>query len=167
MKGNYKIRQNILAHFPQEQNFQQKHPFLPIKSYYLLQHQQQLAIQQQPPLPLHNNVKGGSLFWSSQSPAEATIARYTTPDGNSNSDDIRTVSAMDGVCFVENKARWILNKWNFPVRHGEKGIFYPFSKHNPSYLSKFPLNFNGCFICDSIIHREKYVFHELGDRCYG
>ena len=36
------------------------------------------------------------------------IARYTTLGGNNNSDDIQTVFAPDGVCFVENILRLIL-----------------------------------------------------------
>ena len=70
------------------------------------------------------------------SPEEATIYCYKNPGGNNNSDDIRTVVAPDGKCFVENNWRRILNKWNVPVRREEKGLLYPFSKHNPSYLSK-------------------------------
>ena len=62
------------------------------------------------------------------------------------------------MCFVENNGRRILNKWNFPVRRGEKGIFFPFSKHHPYYLSKFPLGFNGCFICGSTTPHDKNIF---------
>ena len=109
-KGNYKLWQSLLAHFSLELNFQQKQTLLPIQSHSLLQHQQQLAIYQQPPLPLQNDVNGGSLFWSPQSPVEATIARYMTPGGNNNSNDTRTVFATYGVCFVENNGRRILNK---------------------------------------------------------
>ena len=53
------------------------------------------------------------------------------------------------MCFIENNGRRILNKCILPVRHGEKGLFYPFSKHDPYYLSKFTLNLNGCFIYSS------------------
>ena len=69
-----------------------------------------------------------------------------------------------GVCFVENNARRILNKWDFPVRHGEKRFLCPFSKHDPYYLSKFPLNFNGYFICGGTTHCDKKdVSHEISD----
>ena len=120
MKVNCKGRQSLLAHFPQEHNFQQQHPLLPIQSQSLSQHQYQLAIHQQQPLPLHNYVKGGNLFWSSQSLAEAASACYTTPGENNNSDDIRTVFTPNGGCFVENNGRRVLNKWNFPFRREEK-----------------------------------------------
>ena len=155
MKGNCKGRQSLLAHFPQEHNFQQQQKLLPIKSNYLSQHQQQLAIHQQPPLPLYNDANIGSLFWSSQSQAEVRITCYTNPGENNNSDDIRMVFAPDGVYFVENNGRQILNKWNVSVRRGEKCLLYPFSKYDPQYLSNFPLNFNGCFICGSTTHRDK------------
>ena len=46
MKVKNKRRQILLAHFPQEQNFQQQQPLLPVQSHSLAQHQQQLAIQQ-------------------------------------------------------------------------------------------------------------------------
>ena len=73
-----------------------------------------------------------------------------------------------GVCFVENNARQILNKWDFPVRHGEKRFLCPFSKHDPYYLSKFPLNFNGYFICGGTTHCDKKdVSHEISDMWYG
>ena len=78
-----------------------------------------------------------------------------TPGGNNNPNEIRTDFTPDGVCFVENNGRRIVNKWNVPARRGEKDLLYPFSKHDPSYLSKFPLNFNGCFICGRIPHSDK------------
>ena len=77
------------------------------------------------------------------------------PGRNNNSNDIRTVFTPDGMCFVENNGRQVLNKWNVPVRCGEKGILCPFSKHDPSYLIKFPLDFNGCFICSITTHHDK------------
>ena len=128
MKVKNEGRQSLLVHFSQEQNFQQQQPFLPVQPHSLAQHQQQLDIKQQPQLALHNDVNRGSLFWSSYSPAEAKIACYTTPGGNNNFDDIRTVFAPDGVCFVENNGMRILNKLNVPVRRGEKVLLYHFSK---------------------------------------
>ena len=61
-KGKCKGRKSLLAHFPQEKKFQQQETLIPIQPHSLHQHQQQLAIQQQPPLPLHNYVNVGSLF---------------------------------------------------------------------------------------------------------
>ena len=43
-KGNNKGRQILLAHCPQEHNFQQQHPLLQVKSHSLAQHQHKLAI---------------------------------------------------------------------------------------------------------------------------
>ena len=83
------------------------------------------------------------------------ISRYTTPGGNNNSNDTRTIFAPDGVCFFENNGGRILNKWNVLVRPGEKDLLYPFYKQDPYYLIRFSLNLNGCFICGSTTHREK------------
>ena len=52
VKVNFKVRQILLAHFPQEQNYQQKNTLLRIQSHSLSQHQQNIDIQQQPPLPI-------------------------------------------------------------------------------------------------------------------
>ena len=124
-------------------------------SFSLAKQQHQINIKRQQQLDTHNYFNGGQLFWLPQSPVEATITHYTNPGGNNNSDETRTVFAPDAVCFVKNNGRRIMNKWNVPVRRVQKGIFYPFSKHDPSYLSKFPLNFNGCFICGSTNHHDK------------
>ena len=155
MKGNLKGQKSLLAYFQQEQKFQQQLALLLIQSHSLSQHQQKIAIQQQPQLALYRDVNGGSLFWSSQSPAEETIAHYKNPGENNNSDDIRTVFAPYGVCFVENNGRRILKKWYVLVRRGEKVLLYPFSKQDPSYLSKFTLNSNGYLIFISTTNRDK------------
>ena len=91
----------------------------------------------------------------SQSPLEATIARYKTSGGNNNSNEIIDVFAPYGGCFFENNGRRVLNKCNVPLRRGENGLLYPLSKDNPYYLSKFPLNLNGCFIYSSTTHFHK------------
>ena len=126
MKGYNKVWHSLLAHLTQDQYFQHQQLLLPVKLHPLAQQQQQFTIYQQQQLATHNNLNGGQLFWPSQSPAEATIARYTNPGRNNNSDKIRTVFTSDGVCFVENNGRQILNKWNFLVRRGEKAPFLPF-----------------------------------------
>ena len=95
------------------------------------------------------------------------IACYTTPGGNNNSYYIITVFALDGVSFVKkNNGRQILNKCHVPVRRGEKGLLYPFSKHEQSYVSKFPLNFNFFSVCGSTTHCNKNMCpmkEETGD----
>ena len=54
-KGKNKGRQSLLVNLPQEHNFQQQHPFLPVQSHSLAQQQHQLAIQKQPHLSIYNN----------------------------------------------------------------------------------------------------------------
>ena len=53
-----------------------------------------------------------------------------------------------------------MNKWNVPVRHGEKCLLYPFYKQDPSYLSKFPLNLIGFLSAAAPPTVKKYVTHE-------
>ena len=45
MKGKNKGQQSLLAHFPQEHDFQQQQPLILVQPHSIAQHQQQLAIQ--------------------------------------------------------------------------------------------------------------------------
>ena len=57
MKVKNKGRQSLLEKFPNEQDFQQQQPSLPVTLDNLSQKKNNLAIQQQPQLALHNDCR--------------------------------------------------------------------------------------------------------------
>ena len=74
----------------------------------------------------------GSLHYSNQSQAEATLSKYGNRDG--------TNATSHG---------------HLHTRRGPHGLECPFDPGNPSYLSKFNVNFRGCFKCGSTEHWDR------------
>ena len=97
-----------------------------------LQEQVQYDQTQQNPSyqPQQYHRTDGIIHFHSPSLAEDTLRRYgslTSQPVDSNSTDT-------------------------PSRVGPDGILYPFNPDDPSYTSKFPLGFGGCFKCGRSDH---------------
>ena len=79
----------------------------------------QSASNQPPPVHPPNDTANRILAYGQKSPAEETIQKYSS----------RTPNPM-----------------NLPVKD-IRGVLYPYRDDDPSYISKFPLGFRGCFKC--------------------
>ena len=81
--------------------------------------------------PTDQPVHQGQLFlYQRQSPAEQTLAKYK--DTSQRTDQP--------------------NPKNLPVRTGPDGLLYPYRLDDPTYISKYPLGFRGCFKCGATNH---------------
>lgn len=86
-----------------------------------------------PPPPPQPAPQTAQIFYHSTSPAEQTLQRYTAPPSNT----------------TQNGPP---NPLNLPTRPGPTGLPHPFRQDDPTYLSRFPLGFRGCFKCGSQDH---------------
>ena len=83
-----------------------------------------------PPPPYTSYQRGGETHYQSQSLAEQTLSQYS--NGNRSDTERGTFVIL--------------------TRKGQNGRDYPYNPANPSYLSKFPLGFRGCFKCGATDH---------------
>ena len=89
----------------------------------------------QPPLPETTTAgqpthQGQLFLYQRQSPAEQTLSRYKAPSQPTDQS----------------------NPKNLPVRKGPDGLLYPYRLDDPTYVSKYPLGFRGCFKCGASTH---------------
>ena len=83
------------------------------------------------------------LLWYQQYPAEPTLEKHgklgpNAEDGNPH------FKEDGGTIYVQHNGRSILNRRRVPVTVGMKGLVYTYDPVT-EYVSKFCLNFRGCF----------------------
>ena len=79
-----------------------------------------------------NQYEGGDVYYSNRSQAEQTLSRYGNGGGTGQ-------SSSQGI----------------PTKRGADGRMYPYHPDDPSYISKFELDFKGCFKCGKEDHSRR------------
>ena len=79
-----------------------------------------------------NQYEGGDIYYSNRSQAEQTLSRYGNGGGTGQ-------SSSQGI----------------PTKRGADGRMYPYHPDDPSYISKFDIDFKGCFKCGKEDHSRR------------